>query len=113
MDSEDNEDSGIPNRNAVWFKLRGIWVYYIALILGFHIFVNAIPSITTGGAWCITIVFHNVVTMVVLHFIKGTPFDEDQGKYKLLTAWEQIDEGEQNTFTRKFYTIVPIILYVE
>ena len=48
--------------------------------------------------------------MIVLHFVKGTPFDEAQGRYQLLTAWEQIDGGEQYTNTRKFYTIVPILL---
>lgn len=46
-----------------------------------------------------------------LHQIKGTPWQLlDQGKARLMTAWEQIDYGQQFTTTRKFITIIPIVL---
>lgn len=53
----------------------------------------------------------------ILHHCKGTPFatpyqTSDQGRHRRLTLWEQIDDGLQNTNTRKFYTIVSILLYI-
>jgi hypothetical protein len=35
-----------------------------------------------------------------------------QGDYIEMTTWEQIDNGVPWTDTKKFLTIVPIILYV-
>ena len=52
------------------------------------------------------------MTYIAFHHIKGTPFDQDQGVYSKETYWEQLDYGKQYTATRKFYTAVPIALYV-
>ena len=59
----------------------------------------------------------NVLSMlqlmfIFLHYIKGTPWEggDDQGKFRLSTLWEQIDDGVQFTATRKFFTICPIVL---
>lgn len=49
---------------------------------------------------------------MAFHYVKGTPFDQDQGAYAKQTYWEQLDYGKQYTATRKFYTTVPIVLYV-
>ena len=49
--------------------------------------------------------------LVFLHILKGAPFEpQDQGKARSLTHWEQIDYGERFTVTRKFLTVVPIVL---
>ena len=29
-----------------------------------------------------------------------------------LTFWEQIDQGVQSTTTRKFFTVVPVVLFI-
>lgn len=48
---------------------------------------------------------------IMFHHVKGTPYDTaDQGAVRRLTHWEQIDNGEQFTTTRKFLTAVPVIL---
>lgn len=48
---------------------------------------------------------------IFLHTVKGTPFETpDQGKARLLTHWEQMDYGVQFTASRKFLTIMPIVL---
>ncbi len=44
--------------------------------------------------------------------LQGSPIDSDQGKYDKLTFWEQIDDGVQNTATRKFFTAVPIVTFL-
>lgn len=36
----------------------------------------------------------------------------DQGTNRRLTHWEQIDHGVQYTPTRKFLTIIPILLFI-
>lgn len=36
----------------------------------------------------------------------------DQGNCRRLTHWEQIDHGVQYTPTRKFLTIIPIVLFI-
>ncbi|MPC15118.1 ORM1-like protein 3 [Portunus trituberculatus] len=52
-----------------------------------------------------------VANYLFLHQIKGTPWQLlDQGKARRMTAWEQIDYGQQFTTTRKFITIIPIVL---
>lgn len=46
-----------------------------------------------------------------LHTLKGTPWESaDQGKSRYLTQWEQIDDEMQFTATRKFLTVVPVVL---
>jgi hypothetical protein len=47
--------------------------------------------------------------------LKGNPFENSvdggsQGKDRRLTHWEQINQGAQNTSTRKFMTLVPVIM---
>ena len=47
----------------------------------------------------------------MFHQIKGTLYTAgDQGDARRLTNWEQIDNGEQYTATRKFLIAVPIVL---
>ena len=49
--------------------------------------------------------------MIFLHIVKGAPFEPlDQGKTRSLTHWEQIDYGKRFTVTRKFLTVVPVLL---
>jgi hypothetical protein len=48
-----------------------------------------------------------------MHWNKGTPNSaEDQGKWYKNTWWEQLDNGEQYTPTRKFLTVLAFIPYV-
>ena len=48
---------------------------------------------------------------LILHLEKGTPFEtSDQGKARELTVWEQLDHGIQFSASRKFLTVVPVVL---
>ena len=49
---------------------------------------------------------------VMLHVTKGTPWEDsgDQGLARSETQWEQIDFGKHFTSTKKFFTIVPVVL---
>ena len=42
----------------------------------------------------------------------GTPWmPMDEGKARYLTQWEQLDQGMQFTATKKFLTVIPIVLF--
>lgn len=70
-------------------------------------YVNA-----AGFAWTYAHLIHGVVTYYLLHWHKGSPIIADQGKYDKLTFWEQLDDGVQNTNNRKFFTLVPVVLFI-
>jgi hypothetical protein len=46
----------------------------------------------------------------MFHGVKGIPYDFNQNELGSLTLWEQMDNGEQFTPTKKYFTAVPIIL---
>lgn len=48
----------------------------------------------------------------MFHYVTGIPFEFNAGAYDNLNMWEQIDNGDQYTPTKKFLLGVPIGLYV-
>ncbi|XP_031572672.1 ORM1-like protein 3 [Actinia tenebrosa] len=103
----------IGNPNEAWLDSRGAWLTYILLIIIGHLVILSVPFLDTATAWTITNTVHNVSVFLVLHYLKGTPFEtSDQGRSRRLTHWEQIDQGTQFTLTRKFFTLVPILLFM-
>ena len=100
------------NPNSSYFNSKGMWVTYALLVTGFHFVLLTFPFLSTAMAWTLTNCIHNIVMFLLLHVHKGTPFEtSDQGKARYLTHWEQIDHGEQFTSSKKFLTIVPIVLF--
>ncbi|VDN43663.1 unnamed protein product [Dibothriocephalus latus] len=48
---------------------------------------------------------------MLLHWEKGSPYETlDQGEARVLTQWEQFDDGEQYSPTKKFFLVVPIVM---
>ncbi|BDA45306.1 ORM1-like protein 3 [Coccomyxa sp. Obi] len=98
------------NKNVEWLSAPGAWTFIMALIgLGWLILSLFMDS---GLAWTYVHLLHGVITYYLLHWNKGSPVQMDQGKYDNLTFWEQLDDGVQNTNTRKFLTIVPVALFL-
>jgi len=103
---------GETNPNATWLGSRGMWVTYAIFVAILHFFLISVPFLTIPLAWTLTNLTHNVCNFIVLHVLKGAPWEpQDQGDARSLTHWEQIDYGIQFTRTRKFLMIVPIILF--
>lgn len=101
-----------PNPNTSYFNSRGIWLTYVIVVVILHYVCLSLPFLTVGMAWTLTSLLHNLIMFVVLHLEKGTPFEtSDQGRSRFLTAWEQIDSGTQFSASRKFLTVVPIVLF--
>jgi len=104
---------GEPNPNTSWLGGRGMWVTYIVFIVATHFFLISIPFLSIPLAWTLTNLMHNVCNFLLLHILKGAPWEpQDQGAARRLTHWEQIDYGIQFTKTRKFLMIAPIILFI-
>lgn len=104
--------SSDPNPNASYFNSKGIWVTYLVVIAIMHYIFLSLPFISVAMAWTLTSVIHNILMFIILHIEKGTPFETtDQGKYRYNTVWEQLDYGEQFSASKKFLTVVPIVLF--
>ena len=121
---------GDINPNSSWLNGKGFWLSYFCGVLILHLMLLCLPFLSTATAWTLTNLIHNLVLLVCsitnnhililssiqfmlifLHIVKGAPFEpQDQGKARYLTHWEQIDYGERLTVSRKFLTVVPVIL---
>lgn len=48
----------------------------------------------------------------MFHWVQGVPFEFNAGAYDNLNMWEQIDNGDQYTPTKKFLLITPVVLFL-
>ncbi|KAH9579458.1 proteasome regulatory particle base subunit, variant 2 [Schistosoma haematobium] len=131
--------TSVLNPTSEYLNSQGTWVTYILVILVVHFILLCVPLFTTAVVWTLTCTFHNVVcsyhfqcysNLVVsykyiyfislysqvmyrlLHWEKGSPYETlDQGESRVLTQWEQFDDGEQFSPTKKFLLVVPIVLF--
>lgn len=99
------------NKNVTWLNHASVWAWYLALILGLWLGISALLD-DAGLAWTYVHLIHGVATYYLLHWTKGSPCTEDQGKYDYLTFWEQVDGQAYGTWNRKLFTAVPVVLFV-
>jgi len=101
------------NKNATWIAAPSAWAIYVVILVASRILLAAIIVSTVTG-WTTWNVTHSIITFLTFHWVKGVPFtnEEQLGKYDSLTMWEQLDDGVQYTPTRKFLTVVPIVLFL-
>jgi hypothetical protein len=62
-----------------------------------------------GMSWTLTSGVHLVLSIVYLHWLKGSLFDE-QGEMAALTLWEQLEGRPKTSWTKRVLTIVPTLL---
>jgi len=106
---------GNENPNANYMNGRGFWVFYVLVVAAAHLILLSVPinEFSVPWVWTTTNVGHNAVSFYVLHWMKSHPWMTfDQGTNRRLTHWEQLDHGVQYTPTRKFLTIIPILLFI-
>lgn len=110
---EAHAQAGVGGGGVAYLDTKAMWFTYLLIIYVLHLFLLSIPGLSIGLAWTLTNVIHDVVMWFMLHIEKGSPFDAlDQGKTRLRTVWEQLDHGEYYSATKKFYMIVPIVLFM-
>ncbi|KAJ2698571.1 sphingolipid homeostasis protein orm1 [Coemansia sp. IMI 203386] len=88
------------------------WTTNIVLIIAFRLIFSLIPWSTPELSWTLTNLSYCLFQYIMFHGIIGTPFEVNQGAYDNLTLWEQMDNGEQYTPTKKFLTVVPIAVFL-
>lgn len=105
---------GDPLNKNLWFvsskEARSTYVFLVILL---HFILLSMPFLNTSQAWTLTNLVHAVINYYFLHICKGSPFDQyGQGRNRRLTYWEQIDDGQQNTHTRRFFLVSSVVLYL-
>ena len=98
------------NRNAEWVSTAGGWAFILVLIALGWLAAAALLG-DPGVAWTVVHLAHGALTYYLFHWMKGSPVAADQGKYDGLTFWEQLDDGVQNTATRKFLLFLPALTF--
>ena len=75
--------------------------------------VDSLRALSPAQGFTFVHACHGVVNFVIMHYMAGTPGElQDQGEYNKLTWWEQLDDGNQWTFARKLFIIIPIVLFL-
>lgn len=100
----------LVNKNVEWMHERGMGVWYVLVCIATWLVLSCFVS--AGSAWTGMQLIHGAVTYLVFHTMKGSPISDDQGKYDMLTFWEQLDDGIQCTRIRLFLTAMPILMLV-
>ena len=98
------------NNNVSWLSAPGVWTSYVVALLALWLALCAVCS--PSRAWDILLLAHFCVTFPLFHWHKGSPIASDQGAYDKLTFWEQMDEGVQLTRNKKFFTAIPVALFL-
>ena len=90
----------------------GAWTIHFVLIAALKIFYDIIPGVSQEMSWTLTNISYMFGSFIMFHWVRGIPFEFNAGAYDNLNMWEQIDNGDQYTPTKKFLLCVPIILFL-
>lgn len=90
----------------------GAWTIHPVLIIALKILCDIIPGMTQEVSWTLTNIIYMAVTYLMFHYVRGVPFEFNAGAYDNLNMWEQIDDGDQYTPTKKFLLTVPVVLFL-
>ena len=92
--------------------LLGAWTIHFVLIVALKIFYDIIPGVSQETSWTLTNISYMFGSFIMFHWVRGIPFEFNAGAYDNLNMWEQIDNGDQYTPTKKFLLCVPIVLFL-
>jgi hypothetical protein len=100
------------NWHTDWLENGGflLLAVYVGVIVVFQVLVSAVLDYAElPWSWTITNAVHCLLSLIYLHWLKGSLFDE-QGEMAAMTLWEQL-EGRSNTVVvKRTLTIVPTLL---
>lgn len=70
------------------------------------------PGVSQQTSWTLTNISYMFGSYLMFHYVRGVPFEFNAGAYDNLNMWEQIDNGDQYTPSKKFLLSVPIVLFL-
>lgn len=104
-----------PHLSDWWLTASGhagAWAIHIVLIVALKILFSIIPGIQRDTSWTLTNLTYMFGSYLMFHWVRGIPFEFNAGAYDNLNMWEQMDNGDQFTPTKKFLLTVPICLFL-
>ncbi|OJZ92212.1 hypothetical protein ASPFODRAFT_55831 [Aspergillus luchuensis CBS 106.47] len=107
-----SDQAALPNLNANWVNAKGAWTIHFVLIIALKILFDIIPGVSQETSWTLTNISYMFGSFLMFHWVRGIPFEFNAGAYDNLNMWEQIDNGDQYTPTKKFLLCVPICLFL-
>lgn len=110
--TDQNDQVAATNLNADWVHHKGAWLIHIVIIVALLLLYDGMPWVSTELSWTLTNVTYVIGSYIMFHYVTGVPFDFNSGAYDTLTMWEQIDDGDQYTPSKKFLLGVPISLFL-
>jgi hypothetical protein len=67
------------NKNTNWLDNKAAWLFYVLLIVALWLMVSNWTD--PGLAWTYVHIVHGLISYYLLHWTKGSPISDDQGKY--------------------------------
>lgn len=88
------------------------YIFFIAFIQ-FTVMVLPLGFISMESSFTYTNIIHTLITLLFLHWIKGSPNFYEQGELNAMTLWEQLSSSpdtEQSNNTKKVLVVTPTVL---
>jgi len=92
-----------------------LFTYITLIVLGELTVLLAFPvlfPVSFASSWTYTNVLHGTVTLIFLHWIKGSPNYYEQGELNAMTLWEQLSSSPDSSLrsSKQVLVIVPTAL---
>jgi hypothetical protein len=62
------------------------------------------------NSWTVTNAIHLVVTLIYIHWLKGSFVYDEQGEMNAMTVWEQLEAAGDTVHVRRTLLVVPTVL---
>jgi len=102
------------NCNTEWLSKGGpfLLITYVFITIIFQLM--SMTCVVYKYSWTVTSIFHACITLMYLHWVKGSPNFYEQGEMNAMTLWEQMDSDPNSAALysnhRKVLMIIPTLL---
>lgn len=99
------------NPNTEWLTNASGWLLlctYMSVIFMCHLII--LTFFEWNLAWTVTHSIHFVITMMYIHWIKGSPNFYEQGEMNGMTLWEQLESTKDTSHAKRVLMLVPTVL---
>jgi len=101
------------NPNSAWLYTKGFIIWYLFILVAIHVSLLVLPFDLGHWKWTATSGVHAVLTFMLFHWIKGTPFPTIDSENQTQTQWEQLDDEEDGyAYNRKMVNLIPVVLFI-
>ena len=110
-----NSTSESPSKQTRMRSGSLLWIYiFFIVFIQFTAMVLPLGFISFESSFTYTNIFHCFITILFLHWIKGSPNFYGQGEMNAMTLWEQLssapDTQESYNNTKKALVVAPTVL---